>query len=458
VKVSRLVVLLVLLLAPMAFAHPMGNFSVNHYAGLSIDGAGLRIFYRIDYAEIPSVHEIELLDTDGNQQISDAERDAYLAKKSEELTAGLKLRVDGKPIALSETGRELQKRPGAADLPTLLVSLHYHVSLSAGHHAIEFIDDNLPDRLGWREITASGNALVKSDVPARSKTNGLENYPELTTAPLNQRDATIVVDIGADAVSSTIGEASAANPRRNAPTDAFAKLISSKDISAGIVVVSLLLAMLLGMVHGLSPGHGKTIVAAYLVGSRGTPRHAMLLGIIVTITHVAAVFALGIIVLLASKYVMPESVYPWLGFVSGVMIAAIGVWQFTRRFAIARLSGGDEHGHSHALPDRVTMGSLVTLGISGGIVPCPSALVVLLSAIALHRIGFGLVLIVFFSMGLAAVLIAIGMTMLYARRVAEKFEWQGGWIGKLKLASPIAIALLGGAIAIQSALTGDLWR
>ncbi len=183
----------------------------------------------------------------------------------------------------------------------------------------------------------------------------------------------------------------------------------------------------------------------------------MLLGIIVTITHVAAVFALGIIVLLASKYVMPESVYPWLGFVSGVMIAAIGVWQFTRRFAIARLRSGDEHGHSHALPDRVTMGSLVTLGISGGIVPCPSALVVLLSAIALHRVGFGLVLIVFFSMGLAAVLIAIGMTMLYARRVAEKFEWQGGWIGKLKLASPIAIALLGGAIAIQSALTGDLW-
>ncbi len=274
VKVSRLVVLLVLLLAPMAFAHPMGNFSVNHYAGLSIDGAGLRIFYRIDYAEIPSVHEIELLDTDGNQQISDAERDAYLAKKSEELTAGLKLRVDGKPIALSETGRELQKRPGAADLPTLLVSLHYHVSLSAGHHTIEFIDDNLPDRLGWREITASGNALVKSDVPARSKTNGLENYPELTTV---RRSISGMRQLLSTSVRTQSLPRSAKHQRQipgECADGCVCEAILSKDISAGIVVVSLLLAMLSGWSTD-SRRDMETIVAAYLVGSRGTPWHAM---------------------------------------------------------------------------------------------------------------------------------------------------------------------------------------
>jgi nickel/cobalt transporter (NicO) family protein len=467
VRLMRLVSILglIAIFAARSAAHPMGNFSVNHYAGLSFEGGEIRITYRIDYAEIPSVHEIELLDANQDQIISDAERDAYLAKKAAEFRAGVKVRIDNQPVELTDSGRDLQQRPGAADLPTLLVTLRYRVALSPGKHVIDFADENFPDRLGWREIVASGQGIVKSDVLAKSTTNALENYPELTTAPLNQREARIVVDVGANAIASAngtsaalgTGEAPAGTTARKAPTDPFSRLIASKEVSTWIILVSLLLAFALGTVHGLSPGHGKTIVAAYLVGSRGTPRHAALLGVVVTITHVAAVFALGLIVLLASKYVMPESVYPWLGFVSGVMIAAIGVWQFTRRFATARTTTTDEHGHSHALPDRVTLGSLVTLGISGGIVPCPSALVVLLSAIALKRVGFGLVLIVSFSMGLAAVLIAIGMTMLYARRIVERFEWKGGLITKLQLASPVAIVLLGGIIAVQSAMTGKLW-
>jgi ABC-type nickel/cobalt efflux system permease component RcnA len=193
----------------------------------------------------------------------------------------------------------------------------------------------------------------------------------------------------------------------------------------------------------------------------------VLLGAVVTVTHMAAVFALGLTVWGASKYVMAADVYPWLGFGSGVTIAAIGVWQFTRRLATARARrrGGrvavdGDHGpggHTHDVPDRITPASLVALGVSGGIVPCPSALVVLLSAIALQRIGFGMVLIAAFSVGLAAVLIAIGMTMLYARRLVDRWEGAGTWIGRLGMVSPVAIWLIGVGIAVQALVAGRVW-
>jgi ABC-type nickel/cobalt efflux system permease component RcnA len=173
-------------------------------------------------------------------------------------------------------------------------------------------------------------------------------------------------------------------------------------------------------------------VAAYLVGTRGTLKHAAFLGLMVTFTHTIAVFFLGFVTLYLSRYVLPEKIYPVLGTASGLAIAWIGVSLFWKRLRAARgVAGGhhhhphdgaafphdhgDGHVHSHVPEGEVSMASLVALGASGGLVPCPSALVLLLSAVALDRVALGLTLLVAFSAGLAVVLMAIGMTVVYAK-------------------------------------------
>jgi ABC-type nickel/cobalt efflux system permease component RcnA len=255
---------------------------------------------------------------------------------------------------------------------------------------------------------------------------------------------------------------------RATPRDTFTALIATPEVSASILVFAALLAAALGAFHALEPGHGKTVVAAYLVGSRGTARHALLLGLIVTASHTAGVYVLGGITLYASRYIVPERLYPWLGAVSGLIIAALGFALFLRRYA-----GRDaQHGHAHSRHDHVhdrghghhhhdhgrrhhvpagqtvSLRELFALGITGGIVPCPAALVVLLSAVALRRVGFGLFLIAAFSVGLAAVLVAIGLLMVYARRLMGRFQGEGRVVTRwLPLTSSAVMTVLGLAIA-----------
>jgi nickel/cobalt exporter len=235
--------------------------------------------------------------------------------------------------------------------------------------------------------------------------------------------------------------------------DFLARLLHQPTLGTGWVLLGILVACGLGAIHALSPGHGKTIVAAYLVGSRGTMKHAAFLGAVVTFTHTFSVFALGIGTLLLSSYVVPDKIIPWLGAISGFSIVAIGGWLLYQRLNV--LAGHshehhhhhdhahdhvhshdhshshdhanshdhghlhdhthDAHSHSHVPAGEVTLGSLLALGVSGGLVPCPTAMVLLLSAIALGRIGLGLILLVAFSVGLAGVLMAIGMMVLYAK-------------------------------------------
>jgi ABC-type nickel/cobalt efflux system permease component RcnA len=177
------------------------------------------------------------------------------------------------------------------------------------------------------------------------------------------------------------------------------------------------------------------------------------------------VFALGLIVLFASGRILPERLYPWLGFVSGMMIFCVGSWQFIRRVSAKSVGGGaggaaiDPHGpggHTHKLPDSISLPGLVALGVSGGIVPCPSALVLLLSAIALHRTGAGLVLIIGFSFGLAFVLILIGMLTLYSQRLLTRWSWDAKLTGPLRMLSSLAVSLLGVGIALQSLRAGSI--
>ena len=248
------------------------------------------------------------------------------------------------------------------------------------------------------------------------------------------------------------------------PRNAFTELMTTSQLSLGMVCLALAVAAGLGAFHALEPGHGKTVVAAYLVGTRGTARDALYLGLIVTSTHTAGVYLLGAVTLYASHYVVPERLYPWLGVVSGLIIAGLGGCLFLRRYAgeahthahahthphrhtHAHVHGQahvhhdsshhklahHHHPHSHGAPQEhhhersqaVSFRQLLALGVTGGIVPCPAALVVLLSAFALHRVGFGLLLIVAFSVGLAAVLIAIGLAMVYARHLFSPLAGRG---------------------------------
>jgi ABC-type nickel/cobalt efflux system permease component RcnA len=218
----------------------------------------------------------------------------------------------------------------------------------------------------------------------------------------------------------------------------------------------------------MSPGHGKTVVGAYLVGSRGTAKHAAFLGATVTITHTIGVIALGLVALFASHYVIPEKLYPVLGFVSGVLVVAIGLSLFTKRLRVSLGVAAHDHdhrhhdhhghdhdhrhhdhhshdhgagGHTHLPPgadgSEVTWRSLLALGVSGGIMPCPSALVVMLAAISMNRVGYGLVLVVAFSLGLAGALTAVGLAFIFMEGVLSKVPSSG----KIMRALPVASAL-----------------
>jgi len=242
-------------------------------------------------------------------------------------------------------------------------------------------------------------------------------------------------------------------------------------MSLWFLITAGFIALGLGALHALEPGHGKTIVAAYLVGSRGTARHALLLGLIVTASHTAGVFALGAITLYASRYIVPEQLYPWLGVFSGLTIAGLGGYMFLRRWSGLDLdhshTSGQLHSHwfssgkqSEGAPQAVepaksvSLYQLFALGITGGIIPCPAALVVLLSAFALHRIGLGFFLIIAFSLGLAAVLIGFGMLMVYARRFMASLRVDGPITTRwLPVASAAFMTILGAGIALRAFFT-----
>ena len=225
------------------------------------------------------------------------------------------------------------------------------------------------------------------------------------------------------------------------------------------VVASLFVAFFWGAAHGLGPGHGKSIVAAYLVGSRGTARHALLLGGTVTITHTIGVFALGLITLSLSQFIVPEQLYPWLNLVSALLIVGVGVrccagasWR--RAGARARHAHGTthhHHDHEHARPRRpLSMRGLLGVGISGGIIPCPTALVVLLAAISLHRVGYGLVLIVAFSLGLAATVSGIGLLAIAAKGVFGRLDFERGAVRLLPAVSAVVVLGLGLVMTLRA--------
>ncbi len=240
----------------------------------------------------------------------------------------------------------------------------------------------------------------------------------------------------------------------------------------GSAIAAIALAMVWGAMHAMTPGHGKTIVGAYLVGSRANPRQAVILGLITTLTHTIGVFALGLIALFASRYFLPEQILPWLSIVAGVMVVVIGLNLFFNRLRIQRHHHHhdhthdhhhhhhDDHHHSHLPPEDapITWRSLLALGISGGLVPCPSALVLLLSAIATGRIAFGLVLVLAFSLGLAGVLTGLGLLVVYGQQRFAQFPKPARLMRVLPYATALFISALGVGMTTQALMEIGILR
>ncbi|MEP7364667.1 MAG: high frequency lysogenization protein HflD [Acidobacteriota bacterium] len=234
-------------------------------------------------------------------------------------------------------------------------------------------------------------------------------------------------------------------------TNQLAALLRGRESDPAFLATALALAFFFGAVHALTPGHGKTIVAAYLVGSRGRLTDAFYLGGIVTATHTISVFALGVVTLYASTRVSLERIFPWLSFASGAMVLGIGSWLLIQRLRGAAAEHSHDHSHSvshshahgHSHGHSHSHGSLLSLGVSGGLVPCPEALVVLMLSVSLGRLGFGLLLLTFFSLGLATILIAIGSAMVLAGGRFTAMQPSGVWTQRLPIASAAIVTVLG---------------
>jgi len=531
-------------LSHSASAHPMGNFSVNHYSKIVVESDRIRIRYIIDLAEIPTYQELQRAGISATAiDPKSTPVTAYVSARGAEFARGLALNLDGKPAALRLVSSDVIFPPGAGGLPTMKMGFQFEVlSASASSNAnselnIQYADNNYPGQSGWKEVVASSTAgsLLHTSVSAMDRSDELSNYPtDLLISPPQVLDASLVVGLSAlpatvavaptgqvshQAAISIAGSAPAQSRANSEPPAAvrqahaahveassgstqgtptaptaihlqanqqqtprskFTELIQAEHLSPWFLFTAALIAIGLGGLHALEPGHGKTIVAAYLVGSKGTARHAALLGIIVTASHTIGVFALGAITLYASRYIVPEQLYPWLGALSGITIAGLGCYMLMRRLTGAATdhshAPGEGHGHwrfwkrsagkgvecvpvpASVVPAQtVGLAQLFTLGITGGIIPCPAALIVLLSAFALHRIGLGFFLIVAFSIGLAAVLIGFGMAMVYARRFMTRLQVDGPLTRRwLPVASSAFITVLGLVLAVQSLSTVHL--
>ncbi|MEJ7849498.1 MAG: sulfite exporter TauE/SafE family protein [Pyrinomonadaceae bacterium] len=557
-----LTILVVLAAAAAAFGHPLGNFSINQYSRLEVSKDQIKIRQVLDLAEIPTFQEASVIDTDKDGVLSAAELKVYANAITPAYLTKLFLSVNGNAAAIRAADVTAAAETGAGGLQTIKIKWDLLADTNAGSDTgrVSFRNENYSERLGWREMVinrTAGIEVFNSTAFGSGATDELASYPEQSlSSPLNERAAEFSYARGslppdAKLLQNRDGHFTAAVQK-----DRLADLISVPEITPEIALFGLLLAMGLGAMHAMSPGHGKAVVGAYLVGSKGTAKHAAFLGLTVTITHTLGVFALGLVMLFASNYILPETIMPFLGFFSGLIVLYIGLTMFkTRLLAALGYSGGehnhdhgghshshgdhshadhdhshmqdthsgeehehshvkgehshlhdahlhmegahlrlndehsqlhgehlhvedehshphanhshvkhdhshphdalshthDGHTHSHAVPDQITWKSLLALGISGGLLPCPSALVLMLSAINLNRIGYGIILTIAFSFGLAATLTVVGLVFLYGGKLFD-----GGKLGQsriiktLPVFSAFVIACLGAVICYTS--------
>lgn len=468
-------VALLVLIAPLsALAHPLGNFTTNQYVGVHVEGGGLTVDYVLDLAEIPAAQQRRAMDADGDDTIDDAEAEAYAAEQCRRTSEELGIFLDGSRLPVAVEATHLAFPEGEAGL----VTLRLECRLAGGPLPSEEFDlavenDLFAERLGWREMVLTTVGFeATTDLPSTSSTARLTSYPDdLLSSPIDVRSGTATLSPGPDsALGSPPPPPGAELPaQRVTPVDALASLI---DPSAGspALPIAMLVAVGLGILHALAPGHGKTVMAAYLVGSKGSLRQAMILGVAVAVSHTAGVLGLGLVTLVGTAAFAPEQVFPVLSMLSGLIVVGIGVWMFVRWLGTRRKQGHDHHHphspgtdlhshggirHSHAIPEEWAEGSgwklLASMGLAGGLVPSTSAVVLLLAAVNLGRIPFGILLIVLFGVGMATTLVGVGLGMVGASRFGLDRLSGHSWIEKMReLLTPVAAVVV---IVVGTALT-----
>jgi nickel/cobalt transporter (NicO) family protein len=466
---------LVVLSAVAAAAHPLGNFAANRYDGLVVAPGELRIDHVQDLAEIPTAQERQAIDSDRDGKPSAVELAAWARRTCARSAAELLLSVDGRQAPAVTGSAKAELRAGQAGLPTLRLECGMVAELGrlrAGS-TIE-LRDRAPVRPGWREITARGDrmTLLAGDVPRDSISQRLTIYPkDMLTAPPDQRQATLRVRPGGRAQAEPAQRGSAVGkvlPRgADRFAEAFTGLVARRALTPGFGAFAMVVAVALGALHALAPGHGKTIMAAY-AASRGrrSRRDVFALGVTVTVTHTAGVLCLGLLVATGST-LAPAAAIPWLGVASGVLVTVTGVGLLRRSLRGAgHVHGADhgqghghghgpgpghDHGHdagqSHAHLDERTAsrGSLVLMGFAGGLVPSPSAVVVLVGAAALGHAWFGVALVLAYGAGLALSLTLVGVLLVGS----------GQWLARrMKTARPPGAARLLGRVPARSLPVG----
>jgi ABC-type nickel/cobalt efflux system permease component RcnA len=424
-----------LALPALAAAHPLGNFTINRFSRIEASGPRLYVRYVLDLAEIPTF------------QAGRIDAHAYARR----IAGNAHLIVDGRKAELVPVRSALAHPLGAGGLRTTRLEVVLAGPILHGRVSVAYHDNNYRDRIGWKEI------VVGADTPSAS--DELRVYPkDLLQSPLDTSSVATRLEPqdGPDLAPPLSSGTSLEAPDRVADAG-FASLVGRSHLSALVILASLAAALFWGAAHALSPGHGKTIVTAYLVGQRGTPRHAALLGLIVTITHTIGVFALGLVTLALSQFVVPDRLYPWLNLASGLLVVGIGASVFWARWRHRRAhSHGHHHHHHHGHVQGSDPGtgpsfrSLLAVGVSGGLLPCPSALVVLLAAISLHRVAFGLLLILAFSAGLALSITGIGLVAVLARRAFRRLSFEGPLVRLLPAASALVILAAGLAMTVHA--------
>lgn len=462
-------------------AHPMGNFSVSRYMRFEASAMELHMVYALDFAEIPT---FEMTHRWGLSNPRNSEIENRAASEMRNWIKRLSIDIDGKRVSPSVEFVRASVTEGAGAMPVVLVTARLKAALPEGRARLNYRDANFEDRSGWKEIVVERNStreVVSVSGAASDVSKALTAYPsDPGFLPPQRVSAEIEWGPLSQIVTGELEPKSTATPEPEASPigtvtkgDFLSNLLGRQEIPGHLALLGLAVAFGLGTIHALSPGHGKTLMAAYLVGTRGTMKHAAILGGTVTFTHTISVFLLGLATLFLSQYFLPEKIVPWLGAISGVVIVFVGLSLFQRRLASLRGKAhvhphahshgapghhhhDHEHGqdhphHHHHLPQgEITLGSLVALGVSGGLAPCPSALVILLSAIAIGRTGLGLMLLVAFSLGLASVLIAVGAAVLYAKHlIPSSSKLAQGRAAKLV---PVASAVV--IVAIGVVMTG----
>jgi nickel/cobalt transporter (NicO) family protein len=500
-----------------ASAHPLGEFTINHYSEVKFSADSVRIDYVIDFAELTTLEQILDMEGASEQDIEDADLDEYLRQKVPDLVNGLDLEIGGQPVSLDAIDTHAEFHPGNWGFNLLRVELTLEGALpvTIGDEPVSgrYVVRNFPGRLGWHEIVMPHGGQVtvlETNALHEGVSNRLHDYPSIDEQePLEIYDVEFTLVRGDEAEPEDDDAAGSAAARiQEGERSSFERLTGAAERlvdleGAGLIAITLTMigAFVWGALHALTPGHGKAVVGAYLIGSRGTAKHAVFLGMTVTATHTAGIFALGFVTLALSHLILPESLFPWLSMMSGVLVILIGAgigyrrWRAYRETGVADDHGhhhhhhdhdhhhhdhdhGHHHGHEHAhdhhlhhghdhghhhhhhghshLPpgtdgSDVTWRSLLALGVSGGMVPCPSALVLLLGAISLGRLEFGLILVVLFSIGLAAVLTGIGLMMVYMRSIFNRFAFEARAPGVLPILSSIAITVAGVIIVMGAA-------